>query len=159
MYCCYHPSPSIMHLWSPWISASSAGRSESRVEELNFVAEKLTAPGGSSPIAGNPSKPEMRIFLCRWSGFSRQAEQKQFRFTHDATVSNEYFIGHVKLTDSKAMEIQCTRPPCIPTAPWDSCPGRRLGSGRDWHSGWRRGRMDVRLLPEWKGEKWHGGWE
>lgn len=150
-----------MHLWFPWISASNAGRSESLVAELNFVVETPTAPAGSSPIAGNPSTPETRTFLCRWSGFSGQAGQKQeqFRLIHDAILSKGWFIRHVKLTDSKAMEIQCTRPPCIPTAPWESWPGRRLGSGRDWHSGWRRGRIDVRLLPEPKDAKWHRGWE
>lgn len=45
------------------------------------------------------------------------------------------------------MDSQRTFPPCIPTAPWDSCPGSRLGSGREWHSGWRRGRMEDSLLP------------
>lgn len=39
------------------------------------------------------------------------------------------------LTDSKAMEIHCTRPSLTPTAPWDSCPGSRLGSGSSLHSG------------------------
>ena len=46
------------------------------------------------------------------------------------------------------MEIQWTVPPCIPMAPWDSCPGSRLGSGREWHSGCIRGRMVDRLFPE-----------
>lgn len=39
------------------------------------------------------------------------------------------------LTDSKAMEIHCTRPSLTPTAPCDSCPGSRLGSGSSLHSG------------------------
>lgn len=39
------------------------------------------------------------------------------------------------LTDSKAMEIHCTRPSRTPTAPCDSCPGSRLGSGSSLHSG------------------------
>lgn len=39
------------------------------------------------------------------------------------------------LTDSKAMEIHCTRPSLTPTAPCDSCPGSRWGSGSSLHSG------------------------
>lgn len=39
------------------------------------------------------------------------------------------------LTDSKAMEIHCTLLSFTPTAPWESCPGRRFGSGRFLHSG------------------------
>jgi len=39
--------------------------------------------------------------------------------------------GLQTLTDSKAMESQRTFPRRRPTAPWDSCPGSRLGSGRE----------------------------
>lgn len=48
------------------------------------------------------------------------------------TVAGEAAGG---LTDSKAMEIHCTRPSLTPTAPCDSWPGSRLGSGSSLHSG------------------------
>lgn len=51
------------------------------------------------------------------------------------------------LTDSKAMDNQRTLPPCIPTAPWESWPGSRLGSGREWQSGCSRGRTEDSLFP------------
>lgn len=51
------------------------------------------------------------------------------------------------LTDSKAMEIHCTRPSLTPTAPWDSCPGSRLGSGSSLHSGCNICRKEEMLYP------------
>jgi hypothetical protein len=52
-----------------------------------------------------------------------------------------------RLTDSKAMEIHCTRPSLTPTAPWDSCPGSRLGSGSSLHSGCNICRKEEMLYP------------
>ena len=141
-------------LWFPWRSASSARRSGSPAAGRRTAGGRRAAPGWSSPTGGSQSRSERRISLCMWSCGERGGRVLDTATAEsDAEMCCTVVPGDESwkmkgLTDSKAMDSQRTLPPCIPTAPWDSCPGSRLGSGREWHSGWSRGRIDDSLLPE-----------
>ena len=136
-------TPPLTCLWFPWRSASSAHRSGNLAAGQMTAGGWRVAPGWSSPTGGSQSRSERRIFPCTWSW-----ERKKYRVRDDTSSETcSWSVKMKSLTDSKAMDSQRTFPPCIPTAPWESCPGSRLGSGREWQSGWSRGRIEDSLLP------------
>lgn len=82
----------------------------------------------------------MRLSPCMWSSREKGHVSRVKR-----RVSRERKLK--QLTDSKAIDSQRTFPPWMPTAPWESWPGSRFGSGRERHSGWSRGNTDESFLP------------
>lgn len=133
------------HLESPWRSASSARRFENLSAVQRTVVGTQVAPGWSSPNEGSQSTFEMRISPCTWS--SREKLVKSHVKSKAKAFDEQRKWKLKQLTDSKAMDNQRTFPPWMPTAPCESWPGSRFGSGRERHSGWSRGNTDESFLP------------